>query len=434
MDPFCFISYKHHEHDNKFLEALKKRLEDAHIQYWYDHHIQSGRQWEAYIDDKLVDAGVIIIIVSSNSVKSQYVTYEWAFARGYCRDKGPGDQKLIIPLILDRPLFDSGGIHPGLLKHQVQFFTENPDSWPWDKLIEDIQDFFEKMEPSIPEELRYTIDGLNTGEPSRIDKSIDTLERSTNKYAPIALRKALNHSDPHVPPKAALALSRKSKNTDTAVIPQLKAIIGSDNTDLGERKQTLRSLGDLGANGASECGEIVLNALNQPYYDIKIEAIRALGKMKYQPARDKLVKLLDYFEINQNNMLNLDYAREAADALGLIGDDAVVPALQMVLGVVYAMGREQFIRAVLGALSRMGRSGLHAILEVTFGYGGLNPNRLIFIIDALCNAMKVEATSKDLDAEYEDQWDISRKDLVNTIRKKFREDSRVINRVTHSSN
>lgn len=78
-----FISYAHS--DKAHLDRLVAWLRDsgfADHQLWYDQHIEDGNNWRDEIASALDESFVVLLILTSNSVKSLYCTYEWAYAMG----------------------------------------------------------------------------------------------------------------------------------------------------------------------------------------------------------------------------------------------------------------------------------------------------------------------------------------------------------------
>lgn len=78
-----FISYDHNDivYLNQILEWFKTN--DFNEQdIWYDKNIGSGDNWRDEITTALDEAFLIIVVVSTKSVKSRYCVYEWAYALG----------------------------------------------------------------------------------------------------------------------------------------------------------------------------------------------------------------------------------------------------------------------------------------------------------------------------------------------------------------
>ncbi|MCX9077117.1 MAG: toll/interleukin-1 receptor domain-containing protein [Candidatus Methanoperedens sp.] len=78
-----FISYAHSDkaHLDRLVAWLHHNEFDAR-QIWYDQHIEGGNNWRDEITTALDEAFVVLVIVTSNSVKSLYCTFEWAYAMG----------------------------------------------------------------------------------------------------------------------------------------------------------------------------------------------------------------------------------------------------------------------------------------------------------------------------------------------------------------
>jgi TIR domain len=88
-----FVSYS--RKDVKFVNALYGKLKKLRFDIWQDiRQLRPGDQWQSEIDASLRDAYAIIVVLSRNSVKSAYVTYEWAFALGA--------KVRVIPLLLEK--------------------------------------------------------------------------------------------------------------------------------------------------------------------------------------------------------------------------------------------------------------------------------------------------------------------------------------------
>lgn len=75
-----FISYK--REDVIYRNKVISFLEEANIDYWVDMKIEAGSGWREEIDSALADAFALIVVVTPNASKSQYITYEWAWALG----------------------------------------------------------------------------------------------------------------------------------------------------------------------------------------------------------------------------------------------------------------------------------------------------------------------------------------------------------------
>ena len=77
--------------------------------------------WRQEIDDAILTSSAVILVLTPEAKKSEYVTYQWAFALG--------SGKSIVPLMLrDTP------IHPRLEIFQYLDFT-NRRARPWTRLL-----------------------------------------------------------------------------------------------------------------------------------------------------------------------------------------------------------------------------------------------------------------------------------------------------------
>lgn len=119
-----FISHGHDDAD--FAELLKLKLEREGINSWLDmERLKIGQDWREEIDQGIENSAAVIAIMTPDARKSEYVTYEWAFAWG----KG----KKIFPLMLKQTQ-----LHPRLESLQYLNFTNNPTR-PWNELIDSIK-------------------------------------------------------------------------------------------------------------------------------------------------------------------------------------------------------------------------------------------------------------------------------------------------------
>lgn len=126
-----FVCHAHEDGD--FAELLKMKIEQAGYTAWVDtERLQAGKDWRVEIDDGIRDCCALIVIMSPNARKSEYVTYEWAFAWG-------GGVSVLPIIIKSTPL------HPRLETLQYLDFT-NRLSRPWDKLLEVLKAHHERRQ------------------------------------------------------------------------------------------------------------------------------------------------------------------------------------------------------------------------------------------------------------------------------------------------
>lgn len=80
-DKVVFISHDHDDAD--FAELLKMKLEKSGLSGWIDsERLKIGQDWREEIDQGIETSVAVIAVMTPNARKSEYVTYEWAFAWG----------------------------------------------------------------------------------------------------------------------------------------------------------------------------------------------------------------------------------------------------------------------------------------------------------------------------------------------------------------
>lgn len=120
VDREFFIS--HSRTDGDFAELLKLKLQEKGLGAWIDtDRLGPGVDWQQEVDDAIRRSAVVIAIMSEDARRSEYVTYEWAFAWG------AGIR--IVPLMLRETQ-----LHPRLATLQFLDFT-NRIARPWDRLF-----------------------------------------------------------------------------------------------------------------------------------------------------------------------------------------------------------------------------------------------------------------------------------------------------------
>lgn len=90
-----YISYsiKDKEIAEKFYDELAKN----NIEVWWDENIVIGQEFNKVIDEELLKSDAIIIIISKNSVQSDWIRYEMMTALGY---KRAGNGVQIFPFVI----------------------------------------------------------------------------------------------------------------------------------------------------------------------------------------------------------------------------------------------------------------------------------------------------------------------------------------------
>jgi DNA-binding response OmpR family regulator len=85
-----FISYSHQ--DRQTIEMLATALQQENLSVWWDRHIQTGRAFDREIEDAISNARSVIVAWSQNSVESDWVRAEAAYAL---------EKKKLLPIQLD---------------------------------------------------------------------------------------------------------------------------------------------------------------------------------------------------------------------------------------------------------------------------------------------------------------------------------------------
>ncbi|MCC6460922.1 MAG: toll/interleukin-1 receptor domain-containing protein [Saprospiraceae bacterium] len=69
-----FIAYSHQDlaFKNEFKKFLRPMLREGRISIWDDYDIEAGQEWDAAIKERLYGAGIILLLVSSDSLASDY--------------------------------------------------------------------------------------------------------------------------------------------------------------------------------------------------------------------------------------------------------------------------------------------------------------------------------------------------------------------------
>lgn len=111
------------EEDGDFGDLLKARLEAEGFSARVDEDcLGGGMDWRVGLDQAILESSALIVVMTPEARKSEYVTFEWAFALGAGIP--------VIPVMLKPTQF-----HPRLETLQFLDFT-NRRARPWSELIE----------------------------------------------------------------------------------------------------------------------------------------------------------------------------------------------------------------------------------------------------------------------------------------------------------
>src|SRR5215471_8111087 len=129
-----FISYCHEDED--FAHILEEKIRQNEFGAWRDQALSAGEDWRAEIDAGIREALAAIVILSPGSIRSAYVNYEWAFARG--------SGIPVIPIM--RKAVDVG-FDPRLKALKCLDFTDDA-AGPWDSLMQSLRDLQAALYPT----------------------------------------------------------------------------------------------------------------------------------------------------------------------------------------------------------------------------------------------------------------------------------------------
>jgi len=112
-----FVSYA--REDEEFAQRLNKSLLESGQIPWQDRkNIKPGDNYQEKIDTALRDAEAVLVVMSPQAARSQYVTYEWAFAYG------AGVR--VIPVVVKKQT----KLHPRLIAiNYIDFTTRSGSPW-----------------------------------------------------------------------------------------------------------------------------------------------------------------------------------------------------------------------------------------------------------------------------------------------------------------
>jgi len=97
-----FISYSHH--DNSFAEKLENHLNERGIRFWRDVHDMKSGRLETQVDRAIRQNPTVLLVLSENSLKSDWVEHEVRTARDLEKEIG---RDVLCPVSLDDSWKDS---------------------------------------------------------------------------------------------------------------------------------------------------------------------------------------------------------------------------------------------------------------------------------------------------------------------------------------
>ena len=111
-----FISYSHKDGD--FVDEIEKHLNEKGIRFWRDIHDASAGRLEKVVDRAIRQNPIVLLILSSNSVKSDWVEHEARSARELEKELG---RDVLCPVALDEAWKDCKW--PTRLREQIMEYN-----------------------------------------------------------------------------------------------------------------------------------------------------------------------------------------------------------------------------------------------------------------------------------------------------------------------
>ena len=260
---FFFISYKSEDRD--FALKLKSLIEEAGFLGWMDvEKLRGGDEWKLAIDTAIEASLGVIVIITVKALRSQYVTYEWSYAKGL--------KKPVLPVIKEFPDPNNKAhpkIHPKLDDIQYRLFMDesDPSTYEKEKLLGDLAAI--KRTTEVPDAVQNAAKMLDDPDPQRVDMGIQKLLATDHLSVMEKLAEAvINNHDDTVKAKAAIALARKSNFRDERAIPGLKIALSHTN----KASQALEAFGQYNTENAINALYEILHSLPN-YSDLRRRAI-----------------------------------------------------------------------------------------------------------------------------------------------------------------
>jgi hypothetical protein len=339
MAKHVFISYKHEEQD--FVEMLIRQLEAAGFPVWLDtERLRAGENWREAINEAIRDSFALILVISPDSKRSEYVTYEWAYAQG------AGVK--VIPVLL-KP---TEKLHPQLEILQYLDFTDRARP-SWDKLLRRLWELQGEQQPytvtvprDAPQPVRTAVAALDSHNAEERRSALMTLAQMNHPAAYAALVSAVQHPMRDVRVDAAFLLAKQTHYKDAAAVPGLLDALQDDDPRL--RAAACKALGDIGDGSAVP--DLLRLMVQDPDGNIRWQATGALGKMGAAAVPGLTAALKDE---------DWKVRRSAAEALWAMREPTAVPGLVEALA-----DKNDIVRqAAASALEGMSDMAMPALLE-----------------------------------------------------------------------
>jgi len=141
-----FISYSHA--DETFVDKLEVYLTRIGIRFWRDKHKMEAGRMEKQIEQAISQNGLVLLVLSKHSLKSDWVEYEVRIARGLEKDMG---RDVLCPIALDDSWKSSRWpkrVIEQIMEYNILDFSAWEDDVKFEgmfrKLIDGLQLFYKK--------------------------------------------------------------------------------------------------------------------------------------------------------------------------------------------------------------------------------------------------------------------------------------------------
>ena len=238
--------------DSVFANRMTSKLTEDGFTTWTDDDIDAGIEWQPEIDTAIRNAIALVVIMTPEARASEYIAYEWAFARGA--------GITVIPVVLR-----DTELHPRLKAvHHLDFTSERFQ--PWDRLIRAARTAADSVNPRItlpndtPGVVRNAVSALDSPNSDERIGALETIMTAAPELAESILRWALNQRLPDL--RAAAAKNMVGTNEPTA----LAALIET----MRDRHAIVREAAAIGLAGSTDPAALhaLIEALKDP--DIRV--------------------------------------------------------------------------------------------------------------------------------------------------------------------
>lgn len=283
--------------DKARAKEIYERLNASFGSWLFSEKLPGGTKWSFAIDEALIEASALLVLISASSAVSQWVTYEWSFALGR--------NIPVIPLQIEEVEFAK--IHDKLKELQIIPFIA-PNTEDWTKLLARVAEVSlkgqiahrQKLDETIKSSSKYWDRKMAIREVAKLSDPIHV-----NMFIPTLIQALKSDSEFMVRLEAAEVLGKLRPKA--AVSALIEALHDKESAVRGPAAIALGQIGDKRA-----VPELILSLYDEEY--VRELAASALGELKDTRAIPELVKLL--------NDQSASVRGTVAEALGDFGDSA----------------------------------------------------------------------------------------------------------------